>query len=407
MQTAARYQAILELISTIFNGEIPADNVINDYMRARKFIGSKDRRFITEAVWNIIRNRMKLEFDAGSSEFRKILITYIRDHTTDNAEEIFSGAQYAPAAMSAEEKEWLKHKNEEVYPDFVEAECPKWLFDKIKDMALLKSLNNPAAADFRINVKNREAVISGMATEGYEVIPTPYSPIGLRSNDRISLGNCMAYQNGEIEVQDEASQIAAIMCDVKPEHKVIDYCCGAGGKSLAIGYLLGNKGHILAHDISAKRLEAIKPRMQRLGIKNIELTDIVADSDRGFDRFIIDAPCSGTGIWRRSPDAKFRLMPKTIEKLNQIQIEILEKAYGKVKSGGRIVYITCSILRDENEAIIEAFMKGKEDLKPVNLKELWHKKLGPTYPCQSETFLRMSPLSTGTDGFFMAILEKE
>ena len=238
------------------------------------------------------------------------------------------------------------------------------------------------------------------------VEPTPYSPIGLRSRDRISLGNCMAYQNGEIDVQDEASQLAAILCDVRPEHKVIDYCCGAGGKSLTIAYLLGNQGHILAHDVSAKRLEAIKPRMQRLGIKNIELTDLVADSDRNFDRFVIDAPCSGTGIWRRSPDAKFRLTPAMLSSLNSAQREILETAYPKVKSGGRIIYITCSVLRDEDEDIIEAFLRDKPDMKQLDVKELWEKKIGCPYPCRDEHYLRLSPAATGTDGFFFTVLVK-
>lgn len=407
MQTGARYQAVLDLIGAIWNSDVPADNIINDYMRARKYIGSKDRRFIAETVWNIIRNRMKLCFDAGADEPRKIVLLYLKHYTSDKPEDVFGSGQYAPAALADDEKKLLSAENEEPYPDYVEAECPQWLFAKVKDMALLKSLNNPATADFRINVKSREAVIDSLKKEGYVMTPTLYSPIGLRSEDRISLGNCMAYQNGEIEVQDEASQLAAILCDVRPEHKVIDYCCGAGGKSLAIAYLLNNQGHILAHDISSKRLEAIKPRMLRLGIKNIELTDIVADSDRDFDRFIIDAPCSGTGVWRRSPDAKFRLTPEAVQKLNYAQKEILETAYPKIKSGGWIVYITCSVLRDENEDIIEAFLKNKPDMECVNVREVWERKIDRPYPCRNEHYLRLSPLTTGTDGFFLTILRKK
>ena len=146
--------------------------------------------------------------------------------------------------------------------------------------------------------------------------------------------------------------------------------------------------------------------MQRLGIKNIELTDLVADSDRNFDRFIIDAPCSGTGIWRRSPDAKFRLTPAMLSSLNSAQREILETAYPKVKSGGRIIYITCSVLRDEDEDIIEAFLRDKPDMKQLNVKELWEKKIGCPYPCRDEHYLRLSPATTGTDGFFFTVLVK-
>ena len=406
MQTGARYQAVLDLIGEIWNSGVPADNIINDYMRARKYIGSKDRRFITETVWNIIRNRMKLSFDAGSEDLRKIVLLYLKHYTSDKPEDVFGSGQYAPSALTDDEKKLLAAENEEPYPDYVEAECPQWLFEKIKDVLLLKSLNVPAPADFRINIKSREAVMENMVKEGYSVEQTPYSPIGLRSRDRISLGNCMAYQNGEIDVQDEASQLAAVLCDVRPEHKVIDYCCGAGGKSLAIAYLLDNQGHILAHDVSAKRLEAIKPRMQRLGIKNIELTDWAADSDRDFDRFIIDAPCSGTGTWRRSPDAKFRLTPAKLRSLNSAQREILETAYPKVRSGGRIIYITCSVLRDEDEDIIKAFLQDKPDMKQLNVKELWEKKIGCPYPCRDEHYLRLSPATTGTDGFFFTVLVK-
>lgn len=186
----------------------------------------------------------------------------------------------------------------------------------------------------------------------------------------------------------------------------MDYCCGAGGKSLALAYLMDNQGKVLAHDISAARLEAIKPRMQRLGIKNIELTDFAATTDRDFDRFILDAPCSGSGTWRRSPDAKFRLTPEYLEKLNQTQRELLDIAYDKTKSGGRIIYITCSIFKDENENIVEPFVKAHGDVRLLNLRELWEQKLKAPYPCISNEYLRLSPLATGTDGFFLAIIEK-
>ncbi len=406
MQQAGRYQAVIELLTKIEESKVPADKIINEYMRERKFIGSKDRRFISDMVWNIIRNKMKLSFDAGASDVRKWLIVYMHKYTTDNPLEIFSGEKYAPAALTLDEQKILQQENEEPYPLYVEAEVPKWIFDKINDVDFFKSLNTPACADFRINVKNRDELLSSLNAEGLEFEPCPYSPIGIRSQQRISLGNCLAYQSGEIEVQDEASQIASILCDVEPQHKVIDYCCGAGGKSLAIAYLLENKGKILAYDISAKRLEAIKPRMQRLGIKNIELTDIIATSDKDFERFILDAPCSGSGTWRRCPDAKFRLTPDFINTLNATQKELLQVAYDKTKSGGRIIYMTCSIFPQENEDIIESFVANHNDIHLVNLRELWQKKFNVAYPCASNEYLRLSPQKTATDGFFMAVMEK-
>ncbi len=216
----------------------------------------------------------------------------------------------------------------------------------------------------------------------------------------------MAYQEGLIDVQDESSQLAAILIEAKPEHKIIDYCCGAGGKSLALSYLLHGKGKILAHDANPQRLEALKPRMKRLNVKNIEITDFVATSDKDFDRFIVDAPCSGTGTWRRSPDAKFRLNPQMVEKLNKIQKEILDTAYIKTKSGGRIIYMTCSILKDENEDVISHFLNQYPDVKKLNIRQIWERNVPAPYPHSDDYMLRLSPYSSHTDGFFICVMEK-
>lgn len=400
MQKGAQYQAVWELISEIFKDKIPADNIINAYVRERKYIGSKDRRFITETVWKIIRNRRKLVFDAGLDEPRRVLLTYLQDEDFD----LLCGGEYGLAPLSKEEKEWLKRRNEEVYPAAVEAECPDWLFDKVKDIHLLKALNEPASADLRLNKGSRARVIEQLQGEGLYFVPTPYSPIGIRSAERVNLNNCVAYKEGVIEVQDEASQLAAILADVRPEHKIIDYCCGAGGKSLTMAFLMNRQGKIQIHDINRSRLEAVKERAVRLDVKNLEIIKEVGDRD--YDRFVVDAPCSGTGTWRRSPDAKYRLTPETLKELNKTQAELLEKAFNHIRRGGWVVYITCSILRDENEDIIEAFLSRHADAAPVNLRHLWEDKLDGRYPGQDDFMLRMNPLLTRTDGFFVCILEK-
>ena len=403
MQTGARYQAIFELISEIFKDERPADLTINDYVRARKFIGSKDRRFITENTWNIIRNRLKLQFNAGSEEYRKVVLCYFKD---ENLSEELSDNPYSLKPLDEDEKVWLENLNDDVYPEYVEAECPEWIYKKIPNLDLFKSLNTAAPADFRINVKNRNSAIEKLMQEGIEAVPTRYSPIGLRVQERVHLGNCMAYQEGAIEVQDEASQLAAILADCKPEHKIIDYCCGAGGKSLAIGYLLQNKGKVLAHDIDSRRMEALKPRLKRLEVTNIEITDIIAGSDKGFDRFIIDAPCTGTGTWRRSPDAKFRLNDAFMKKLVTIQKDLLQVAYDRTKIGGEIVYITCSVLPDENENVIAEFLKENTGLEHIDMQARWETLIKAPCPYASDKYLRFSPMTSGTDGFFISILKK-
>ncbi len=403
MQNGARYQAVWEILTAVFEDKIPADNVINDYLRNRKYIGAKDRRFIVERVWQIIRNRMKLEFDAGSRESRKILLYAVRDRLA----EVFDGSAYGMAPLREEEKQWLAEENEKPYPDYVEAECPAWLFAKIRDMAFCKALNQPATTDVRAHGISRDELRHKLAAEGIEAVAGVYAPQCLKISGRLVLNNCMAWQNGEMEVQDEASQVAALLADVRPEHKIIDYCCGAGGKALALSDILHNEGHILAYDIDAKRLEAIKPRMMRLKVKNIELTDIIADSDKGFDRFILDVPCSGSGTWRRAPDAKFRLTKQRLDSLKNMQAELLGIAANKTKPGGRIIYMTCSILHEENEEQIAAFCRQNKNFAPVNIKELWQQKIAAPYPVGDERYLRMSPLTTGTDGFFVCVLEKK
>ncbi len=402
MQNGARCQAVLEILTQIFEDKQPADNIINDYVRARKYIGSKDRRFIVDLVWQIVRNRMKLSFDAGSNDPRRVLLYFLRDKLA----EAFDGSTYGLSPLTDEEKEWLSQENEEPYPDFVEAECPQWLFAKIKDMAFCKALNETATTDVRAHSISRDELKNKLEAEGIAVTCGRYAPDCLKIDGRLVLNNCMAWQDGLMEVQDEASQLVAVLADVKPEHKIIDYCCGAGGKSLAMSHVLQNQGNILAYDIDAKRLDAIKPRMARLKVKNIELTDIIADSDKNFDRFILDAPCSGSGTWRRAPDAKFRLTEKRLQSLNQTQRELLDIAAKKIKIGGRIVYITCSVLRDENEDIIESFLQDNHEFTPLNIRLLWEQKLSAPYPCVSEIYLRLSPLTTGTDGFFVCVLEK-
>ncbi len=402
MQTGARYQAVLEILTEVFQDKIPADKIINEYLRPKKYIGSKDRRFITDMVWYIIRNRLKLEFDAGSSDVRKILLYANKDKLS----EIFDKSKYGLYPLTDEEKSWLKNENEEPYPDYIEAECPKWLFDKIKNIDFCKALNQTATTDIRAHTISRDELQKKLINEGIETSQGVYSPHCLKISDRLVLNNCIAWQDGLFEVQDEASQIASLLIDAKKEHKIIDYCCGAGGKSLAISNELHNQGNILAYDIEAKRLENIKPRIQRLKVKNISLTDIIADSDKDYDRFVLDAPCSGTGTWRRSPDAKFRLTKEKLYGLTQIQADLLNIAAQKTTKNGRIIYITCSILKDENEDVIEKFLNQNENFAPINLKKLWAKKIEAPYPCANEKYLRMSPLTTSTDGFFVCVLER-
>jgi 16S rRNA (cytosine967-C5)-methyltransferase len=215
----------------------------------------------------------------------------------------------------------------------------------------------------------------------------------------------MTYQDGEIEVMDEASQIISLLCQVKPHHKIIDYCAGAGGKSLAIASEIKNEGLIYAHDINIERLSRIKKRAERLDITNIKTITNVSDDD--YTRFIIDAPCSGSGTWRRSPDAKFRLTHEKLTNICNIQREILEFGAKHTKIGGRLIYITCSVFKEENEDQIEQFLSSHPEFCAINHKDLWNDCLDINlYPFISEKYLNFSPLNTKTDGFFFCAMKK-
>lgn len=402
MQLGARWAAVADILTEVFEDKYPADNIINTYLRAHKYIGSKDRRFIVEKVWDIIRHRCRLSFEAESSDIRKILLVYLKDEDLDL---IFGADAYALSSLTKDEKKWLKNLEEKSYPVWVEAETPQWLFDKIKNVSILKSLNEPASADLRINTSSVVEVIKHLQSEGLFFRSTPYSPIGLRSFERVNLNNCVAYQNGEVDVQDEASQIAAILAQPKCHEKIIDYCAGAGGKTLTMLYLMEGKGKVFVHDANPKRMDALKDRASRLNAKSFEIIDSL--QNEMFDLFVVDAPCSGTGTWRRAPDAKFRLTPKQLAELTRTQAEILEKAYQHTASGGRVIYMTCSILEDEDECIVQNFMDKHSDMKPVDLRQIWEDNLNGAYPCVNPYMAKFSPYLTQTDGFFVCNLKKD
>lgn len=403
MQISAKYQAVYEILSQIMKDQYPADNIIKEYVRNHKYIGSKDRKFITSTVWNIIRHRSRLSFDCHSEDPRLILLTYLKDEDFDI---VADGSPYGLSPLSKEEKNKLKNLDQTCYPDYVEKECPQWLYEKINNPALVESLNNIASADIRSNFVHRQDVKEKLKKEGLFFSYTPYSPFGLRSEERINLQNCIAYQNGEIEVQDESCQIAGILCDIRPEHKIIDYCCGAGGKSLLLGAILNNKGRIYAHDKNPKRMENLKPRMDRLGVKNIEVVEKITASDH-YDRFIVDAPCSGSGTWRRSPDAKYRLTINQLNTIKKAQTEILEIASQHLTDQGRIIYMTCSVLPEENEEQIASFLLKNPDFETVDMQQLWERKLEIPYPSVENRYLKLSPLTTNTDGFFICVLQRK
>ncbi len=404
MKEASRVEAIIEVLGEVLKDAQPADVILDKYFKERRYIGSKDRRQIADSVWKIIRNRISYTEALGGAATPRLLAAMC--FAAADLELLFNGEEYAPAPLLKEEKAALSQAAAyENWSDEAIYECPRWLLDKFENKRLLEALNTTAPVDVRANLTSREKARDRLKKEGQFFAPTPFSPIGLRSEDRVNLNNCMTYQDGEIEVMDEASQLISLLCRVKPHHKTIDYCAGAGGKSLAIGALMNNDGVIWAHDISQERLSRIKKRAERLDILNIKIIKDVTDTD--YTRFIIDAPCSGSGTWRRSPDAKFRLTPEKLAHICQTQAEILENGAAHTKAGGRLIYITCSVFAEENERQIEAFLAKHPEFAPLNHRDLWKDTLEMDfYPFDSDKWLKFSPLNTKTDGFFFCALQK-
>ena len=404
MKEAGRIQAAIEVLEEVLQDKKPADTLLDRYFKERRYIGAKDRRFIADTVWKIIRNRLKYTEALGGEISPRTAVALA--FAEDDPDLLFDGEEYAPQPLNKDEKKRLERALK--FTDFSEAarnECPEWLHLKINNPRLEAALNTTAPADVRANLTDRDHARERLRKEGLFFAPTPFSPIGLRSEDRINLNNCMTYQDGEIEVMDEGSQLISLLCRVKPHHKTIDYCAGAGGKALAIASLLHNDGLIWAHDINKERLARIKKRAERLDITAVKTIDTVTDRD--YTRFIIDAPCSGSGTWRRSPDAKFRLTPERLAEICRTQAELLEFGARHTAENGRLIYITCSVLPEENEAQITAFLAAHPEFSPLDHKDLWQDTLQmPLFPFDSARWLKFSPLNTKTDGFFFCAMQK-
>jgi 16S rRNA (cytosine967-C5)-methyltransferase len=305
-------------------------------------------------------------------------------------------------------------------PRAVANDLPDWLLPHL-DRALgpalereIAALNAPAPIDLRVNLlkADRASARRALAAEGVEAEPTRWSPLGLRLRARAPLSGLAAFKEGLFEVQDEGSQIAALLAGARPGMRVVDFCAGAGGKTLALAAQMGNRGKLVACDVSARRLERAAQRLRRAGAQNVERRVLTSERDKwvkrhkgSFDVVLVDAPCLGTGTWRRNPDAKWRMRPEDLAELVDRQAQILLSASRLARPGGRLVYVTCSLLREEDEDQAEAFLAAAPDFTPFSVERAWAETLGGNPP-DGEPWLRLSPARQGTDGFFVAIFER-
>ncbi len=444
MQPAARIAATIEIMEEILrhlppNAEeslaparttkgLPADKIMERYFKARRYMGSKDRGATAELVYWILRHKSVLEWwqerhrIKSSARLLTITALHFRD---ENPALFFTGDAYAPARFNDEEKTYihaiqnqpLQHTD---MPPWVTHNYPSWLHAELEHIfgaqlaEEMDAMNRQASVDLRANPlkTTREELISALAKEGVNAQAIAQTTHGIRLHERAPVFSSPLFKAGHFEVQDAASQAVAEMVEAKAGQKVIDFCAGAGGKTLAIAGAMRNKGRILALDTSASRLAQMKQRLKRAGVDNVQMHRIDSEHDhflkrhkQSADWVLVDAPCGGSGTWRRNPDLKWRFNLADIEELILLQRKILSSAARLVKPGGKLVYSTCSLLERENEKQVDFFISEYAHFRVVMPPKMWDKN-SPTGRGENSPFLWLTPRKDGTDGFFAAVLER-
>ncbi|MDR0776790.1 MAG: RsmB/NOP family class I SAM-dependent RNA methyltransferase [Azonexus sp.] len=413
--TPALFAHAEAVLGQLLNFEHPADAVVSRYFRAHRELGHADRAFVAETVFAVLRRGRSLEARcAGRLSDRKRLLVALAVTRGWGQREL------APV-LKVGEAEWLaaaKDMDESDMPPAVRCDLPDWLYDKLAEQfgadevaALAAALNQPAPLDLRVNSlkMDRDAVLARFAADGIAAQPGLLSPLAVRLADKPALARHPLFLEGAFEVQDEGSQLLGYLLDPKRGEMVVDFCAGAGGKTLLLGALMRNTGRLYAFDVSAKRLANLKPRLARSGLSNVHPVRIEHERDTKIkrlagkaDRVLVDAPCSGLGTLRRNPDLKWRQSEASVAELTQKQAAILAAAAKLARPGGRVVYATCSLLREENEAIVAAFLAAHPDftLVPADAALARHGI------AVAGGMLRLLPHRQQTDGFFAAVLER-
>ncbi len=422
MHPKALLDASAELVKLTLKFDHPADAVVSRYFRDNRSLGPRERATLAETVYTVLRK--KLFFDhlspsgSGPKERRMAILGF------------HGPRDFLKSALTEQEKNWLDQCDAINPADLLERHrhnLPEWLVQPLKDqlggefLVLAESLNQPAALDLRVNTLSdkRADIQQELKLAGLASTPTPYSPWGLRLDTKPPLTKFDAFARGAIEVQDEGSQLLALLLDAKRGEMVVDFCAGAGGKTLAIGAAMRSTGRLYAFDTSGHRLDALKPRLARSKLSNVHPAAIAHERDDRIkrlagkiDRVIIDAPCSGLGTLRRNPDLKWRQSPQSVAEMTAKQASILQSAARLLKPGGRLVYATCSLLPQENEEIAQAFTQGNRDFSPLPVGEVLSnlKITGAERLCSGGVsgadYLRLWPHKHGTDGFFAAVWVK-
>lgn len=428
MTPSARLSAAIDILGEIGKGRV-ADRVLSHWAKSNRYAGSKDRAAIQERVFDVLRNRALYAHGMRQETPRALVLASLLRHDgmpSDEAGQLFDGVRFAPQPLSEEERTALEAFPSEIEsaPEHVRLNLPDWLVPELQQAfgegfeQEIAALNERAPLDLRVNMAltNREVARQRLADEGIETEATPWSPWGLRSTTKARVTHTATYKDGWVEVQDEGSQLACLAAHVAPGEQVVDLCAGAGGKALALSAALQGEGHVVACDTDPRRLGRLLPRAERAGAGALETRRLKpfdpdsADPDLGdlegrIDCIFIDAPCSGTGTWRRQPEARWQLTPEKLDAYRAAQAEVLVRGGRLVRPGGRLVYVTCSVLGCENEAQIDAFLSEFPQFSAASWQHGWPDE-AHLPPVPDGLHLRLTPHTSGTDGFFVCILER-
>ena len=404
-----------ELLQRILGGKIPADRQMESYFRAHRNMGVRDRGFVAETVYGCLRERRLLEHIADHTYPPDMIAVYLLMH--GYSARALEETRFQGDARGLAER--VRNLDKNKLPFVAQANLPDWLakrlraqFDEAEVLALAHALNQPAPVDLRVNTTKakREDVQARLAQEGFPCEPTSCSPTGLRRENRAPLFHTQSFKEGLFEVQDEGSQLLSLMLEPKRHEMIVDFCAGAGGKTLHLGALSANTGTVYAFDVSARRLEKLKPRLKRAGLDNVRMVAIGHERDarvqrlKGkIDRVLVDAPCSGTGTLRRNPDIKWRDID--LAALTDTQQRILAAAADLLKPGGRLVYATCSLLREENDDIVEKFLATHPEFGVVPAREILARRHVPLE--MKDEALRLYPHRHRTDAFYAIALDRK
>ncbi len=414
MHPNALLEHATELLHRVLRFQHPADGVVSDYFRENRTLGSRERHALAETTYAVLRRRLLFQHLAqsgkGEAERRLAILGW---QGNDG---------FLRAALTEDERTWLQRVeaiDRTALPERLRHNLPEWLAERLKAEVgdefwpLVESLDTSAPLDLRVNTfkAKREAVQAEFLAAGIEALPTPFSPLGLRIAGRPALHKLEVFLRGDVEVQDEGSQLLALLTGAKRGEMVVDFCAGAGGKTLALGAEMRNTGRLYAFDTSGHRLAAQRPRLARSGLSNVHPVQIAHERDERIkrlagkiDRVLVDAPCSGLGTLRRNPDLKWRQSPESIAEMRVKQGAILASAARLVKSGGRLIYATCSLLSVENEEVAAEFGAAHPDFEVLPAAPA----LAAAHVAQSETLvdggdrMRLWPQRHGSDGFFAA-----